>query len=103
MLAGHNNSVATEKSLRYTPRDLATPLLRRKRTLSLTFLFVVPITLLPAHGSVVIVLLAILLGLLISVSLAYLVDVCNPCFHTPVQVVRSLRVPLVVAIPKRPS
>src|ERR1700721_3145905 len=92
MLATHNNSVATEESLRLTMRDLATPILRRKQTMSVTFLFVVSVTLLleqmpfrkyslpsyipllPAHSSAVAILIAILLGLLIGLFLTYLVD-----------------------------
>jgi hypothetical protein len=121
MLATHNSSIATEESLRFTLRDLATPILRRKRTLSLTFLFVASVTLLlghtpfqkytlpsfipllPAHSSAVTILIAVILGLLIGLSLTYLVDYRDPCFHSPAQVIRTLRVPLVVAIPKRPS
>lgn len=131
MLATHNNSVATEQSLHFSLRDLAPPLLRRKRTLSITFLFVFSVTLLlghmrfqkyqspftpnvtitvassipllPAHSSAVLILSAVILGLLIGLSLTYLVDYRDPCFHTPVQVIRRLRVPLVVAVPKRPS
>jgi hypothetical protein len=124
-----NNSVATQETLRFTLRDLAAPILRRKRTLSITFLFVVSVTLLldhtrfqnqshttlpahtitlssfipplPAHSSVVTVLIATLLGLLIGLSLTYLVDYRDPYFHSPAQVIRTLRIPLVVAIPKR--
>jgi hypothetical protein len=174
MPATHNKSVATEESLRFTLRDLAAPILRRKRTV--TFLFVASVTLLlgyprlqknpahrtvlapaaltdakgasnasqslneadlereakldeqmyllylssreqeraedtvptiaprmPAQSTTVIVLIAVVLGLFISLSLAYLVDYCDPCFHSPVQVIRTLRIPLVVAIPKRTS
>ena len=119
MLATHNNSVATEESLRLTMRDLATPILRRKQTMSVTFLFVVSVTLLldqmpfrkytlpsylpllPAHSSAVTILIAILLGLLIGLFLTYLVDYRNPFFRSPAQVIRTLRIPLVVAIPKR--
>jgi hypothetical protein len=131
MLATHSNSVATEESLRFSLRDLAAPILRRKRTLSVTFLFVVSVTLLlghtrfqkhqshftpnltitvassipllPAHNSAVLILSAVILGLLIGLSVTYLVDYRDPCFHTPVQVIRRLRVTLVVAVPKRPS
>jgi hypothetical protein len=131
MLAAHNNSVATEESLRLRLRDLAAPILRHKRTLSVTFLSVVSVALLlghtqfqkhqshiipsvtitvaasipllPAHSSAVLILIAVLLGLLIGLSLTYLVDYRDSCFRTPVQVIRALRVPLVVAIPKRPS
>jgi uncharacterized protein involved in exopolysaccharide biosynthesis len=212
MPATHNKPVATEESLRFTLHDLATPILRRKGTLSVTFLLVVSITLLlghirfpkyqaqstilaaggltdpdnvqsspsgaqsyqaaltdaktgvntiigppgsqslneadldreakldeqnyllylstreheraedmvanhtiphatiavpssipllPAHSSAVIILIAIILGLLIGLSLTYIVDYGDPCFHSPVQVIRTLRIPLVVAIPKR--
>jgi len=205
MLPTHNKSVATGESLRFTLRDLAPPILRRKWTLSLTFLFVVAITLLagnlrsqkyqahssihpvrlspspvenyqaaltdakaasntipatqasqsldqadldreakldeqnyllylstqeqqrakdtsannpipnvtitvssstlepPPHISAVTVLIAIVFGLLISLSVAYIADYRDPCFRTPVQVIRALGVPLVVAIPKRTS
>jgi hypothetical protein len=119
MQATHNTSLVTQDTLRFTLRDLATPLLRRKRIMSLTFLFVVPATLvldhapfhqyplpsffplLPAHGSAVTLLIAILLGLLAALFLTYLVDSRDPCFHSPAQVIRTLRIPLVVAIPKR--
>jgi hypothetical protein len=109
MLATHDKSVATEESLRFSLRDLAPPLLRHKRTLSVSFLFVVSLTLVlghmlpPAHSSAVLILSAVILGLLIGLSLTYLLDYRDPCFHSPVQVIRRLRVPLVVAVPKRPS
>jgi hypothetical protein len=131
MLAAHNNSVATEESLRFRLGDLAAPILRHKRRLSVTFLFVVSVALvlphtqfqkhqshiipsvtitvassiplLPEHSSAVLILIAVILGLLIGLSLTYLVDYRDPCFRTPVQVIRALRVPLVVAIPKRSS
>jgi hypothetical protein len=111
MLARHNNSLATEESRRFTLRDLAAPILRRKRTMAATFLIVVAVTLLlghtpfipllPAHSSAVTILIAIILGLLIGLSLTYLVDDRDPYFHSPAQVIRTLRIPLVVAIPKR--
>jgi uncharacterized protein involved in exopolysaccharide biosynthesis len=212
MPAMHNKPVATEESLRFTWHDLATPILRRKGTLSVTFLFVVSITLLlgyiqfqkyqaqsailaaggltnpdnvqsspsgaqsyqaaltdaktaantiigppgsqslneadldreakldeqnyllylstreheraevtvanhtlphatiavplsnpllPAHSSAVIILVAIILGLLVGLSFTYIFDYGDPFFHSPVQVIRTLRIPLVVAIPKR--
>jgi hypothetical protein len=120
MRAKNNNSVATQETLRFTMRDLTAPLLRRKQTLSITFLCVVSLTLLlgdtipihistltslipllPAHTTAVAVLTAILLGLVIGLSLTYLVDYCDPCFHSPAQVIRTLRIPFVVAIPKR--
>jgi uncharacterized protein involved in exopolysaccharide biosynthesis len=119
MLAKHNNSVATEETLRFTLRDLAAPILRRKRMMSLTFLFAFSVTLLLAHtqfqqrsgdtvanvtitpNPALTIAIAIVSGLLIALSLTYLVDYRDPCFHTPAQVMRTLRVPLVVAIPKR--
>jgi hypothetical protein len=57
--------------------------------------------LLPAHSSAVLILSAVILGLLIGLSLTYLVDYRDPCFRSPVQAIRALRVPIVVAIPKR--
>ena len=52
MLPTHNKSVATGESLRFTLRDLAPPILRRKWTLSLTFLFVVaPLKIVGGTGS----------------------------------------------------
>jgi hypothetical protein len=129
MLAAHNNSVATEETLRFTLRDLAAPILRRKRMMSLTFLFAFSVTLLlahtqfrqrpgdtvanvtitlpsaiallPEHNPALTIVIAIVLGLLIALSLTYLVDSLDPCFHSPAQVIRTLRIPLVVAIPKR--
>jgi hypothetical protein len=119
MLATHNNSLATEESLRFTLRDLAARILRRQRTMSVTFLFVVSVALLldqaplrrftlpsfipllPAHSSAVAILIAILLGLLIGLFLTYLVDYRDPFFRSPAQVIRTLRIPLVVAIPRR--
>jgi capsular polysaccharide biosynthesis protein len=109
MRATNNNSVATQNTRHFTLPDLTTPLLRRKRTLSITFLSVVSLTLwlshtipqLSAHTSTITILAAILVGLLIGVSLTYLVDYRDPCFHSPAQVIRTLRIPLVVTIPKR--
>jgi hypothetical protein len=131
MLATHNKSVATEESRCISLRDLAPPLLRRKRMLSAIVLSIVSlalllpharfrkhqlhlipnviitipssIPLLSAHRSAVLILIAVVLGLLIGLSLTYLIDYRDPCFQSSVQVIRTLRVPLVVAIPKRPS
>jgi uncharacterized protein involved in exopolysaccharide biosynthesis len=113
MPGAHRKSIATEENLRFSLRDLAPPILRRKRTLLVTFLLVVSVTLvlaharsiplLPAHSAAVLILIAVLLGLLIGLFLAYLADYRDLYFHTSVQVVRELRVPFVVAIPKRPS
>jgi capsular polysaccharide biosynthesis protein len=81
--------------------------------LLVTFLLVVSVTLvlaharsiplLPAQSAAVLIFIAALLGLLIGLFLAYLADYRDLYFHTSVQVVRELRVPFVVAIPKRPS
>jgi hypothetical protein len=115
----HNNSFATQDGRRFTSRDLAAPIFRHKRTMSVTFLFIAPaalllgqtstwkytvpsfIPLLPAHSAAVTILVAIIVGLLTGLSLTYLVDYRDPCFHTPTQVIRALRIPLVMAIPKR--
>jgi hypothetical protein len=115
----HNNSVVTQESLRFTLRDLATPILSHKRVMSLTFLFIAPaalllaqtstwkytlpsfIPLLPAHSAALTILIAIIVGLLTGLSLTYLVDYRDACFHTPTQVLRALKIPLVIAIPKR--
>ena len=112
MPATHNKSVATEESRRFSLSDLAPPLLRRKRMFSIIFLSIVSlalllphassIPLLPAHTSAVLILIAVVLGLLIGLALTYLMDYRDPHFHSSVQVMRTLRVPLVVAIPKRP-
>jgi capsular polysaccharide biosynthesis protein len=59
------------------------------------------IPLLPAHTTAVTILIAIILGLMIGLSLTYLVDYLDPCFRSPAQVIRTLRIPLVVAIPRR--
>jgi hypothetical protein len=109
--ATQNHSVATDQDLPFTLRDLATPILRHKRTMLFTFLLVLSATLmlghtttlplLPAHSSAATILIAILLGLLLGLSLTYLVDYRDPCFHSPVQVIRTLRIPLAVAIPRR--
>jgi uncharacterized protein involved in exopolysaccharide biosynthesis len=126
-----SSKARSTQGLRFSLRDLVPPLLRRKRTFPAVFFFVVSVTLLfghlrfqkyqsqtianvtiavpssiallPAHSSAVLILNAIVLGLLIGLSLTYLFDYCDPCFHSGVQVIRTLRVPLVVAIPKRPS
>ena len=131
MFAAHNKSVATEESRRFSLRDLSPPLLRRKRTFSVIFLSIVSlalllahlrfqkhqlhltpnvtitlpssIPLLPVHNSAVLILSAVVLGLLIGLALTYLMDYRDPHFHSTIQVLRTLRVPLVVAIPKRPS
>jgi uncharacterized protein involved in exopolysaccharide biosynthesis len=56
---------------------------------------------LPTHGPLSILLIALALAVLISLPATFIVDFLNPTFHTPAQVVDILRVPVVIAVPKR--
>ena len=56
---------------------------------------------LPAHGPAFIVLIAMASAALVSFPMAYILDYFDPSFHTPAQVLEILRVPVVVAVPKR--
>ncbi len=56
---------------------------------------------LPAHGPVFILLIALSSAVLVSFPMVYLLDYFDPSFHTPAQVTEILRVPVVVAVPKR--
>jgi uncharacterized protein involved in exopolysaccharide biosynthesis len=56
---------------------------------------------LPAHGPAFIVLIALASAALVSFPMAYILDYFDPSFHTPAQVLEILRVPVVVAVPKR--
>jgi uncharacterized protein involved in exopolysaccharide biosynthesis len=56
---------------------------------------------LPEHGPTYILLLAFGLAASLSLVTAYTVDYLDPSFHTPAQVIDVLRIPVVVALPKR--
>jgi uncharacterized protein involved in exopolysaccharide biosynthesis len=55
----------------------------------------------PAHSPILIVLAALAVAILMSLSTVYIVDRCDPSFHTPAEVIDFLGVPVVVALPKR--
>jgi uncharacterized protein involved in exopolysaccharide biosynthesis len=56
---------------------------------------------LPAHGPAFILFIAFASAALVSFPMTYLLDYFDPSFHTPAQVTEILRVPVVVAVPKR--
>ena len=56
---------------------------------------------LPVHGAAFILLFAFTAAALVSFPMTYLLDYFDPSFHTPAQVTEILRVPVVVAVPKR--
>ena len=56
---------------------------------------------LPAHSRTFILLLAFVCAALVSLPITYILDYFDPSFHTPSQVTELLRVPVVVAVPKR--
>jgi len=56
---------------------------------------------LPAHSRTFILLLALVCAALVSLPITYILDYFDPSFHTPSQVTELLRVPVVVAVPKR--
>jgi uncharacterized protein involved in exopolysaccharide biosynthesis len=56
---------------------------------------------LPAHSRTFILLLAFGFAALVSLPITYILDHFDPSFHTPSQVTELLRVPVVVAVPKR--
>jgi uncharacterized protein involved in exopolysaccharide biosynthesis len=59
------------------------------------------IPVLPTHSPAFIFLVALALATLTSFPIAYLVDYLDPSFHTPAEVIDTLGVPVVVAVPKR--
>ena len=59
------------------------------------------IPVLPTHSPVFILLVGFAIAALVSFPTAYIVDYFDPSFHTPAQVIDTLRVPVVVAVPKR--
>lgn len=56
---------------------------------------------LPVHGPTFIILVGFCIAALLSLATAYIVDYFDPAFHTPAQVIKSLGIPVVVAMPKR--
>jgi uncharacterized protein involved in exopolysaccharide biosynthesis len=56
---------------------------------------------LPAHGPLFILFIALASAILVGFPAAYILDYFDPSFHTPAQVTEILRVPIVVAVPKR--
>lgn len=59
------------------------------------------IPVLPTHSPAFILFVAFALATLVSFPMAYIVDYFDPSFHTPAQVIDTLGVPVVVAVPKR--
>ncbi len=59
------------------------------------------IPVLPTHSPVFILLVGFAIAALVSFPTAYIVDYFDPSFHTPAQVIDTLGVPVVVAVPKR--
>jgi uncharacterized protein involved in exopolysaccharide biosynthesis len=59
------------------------------------------IPVLPAHSILYVLALALGLALIVSLATAYMFDYVDSSFHTPDQVVESLRIPIVIALPKR--
>jgi uncharacterized protein involved in exopolysaccharide biosynthesis len=55
---------------------------------------------LPVHSATLIGFAGLFLSIAIGMGVAYLAEYMDPSFHTPNEVVETLRVPLVVAIPK---
>jgi uncharacterized protein involved in exopolysaccharide biosynthesis len=55
---------------------------------------------LPVHNATLIGFAGLFLSIAIGMGVAYLAEYMDPSFHTPNEVVETLRVPLVVAIPK---
>ena len=55
----------------------------------------------PSRSPLSVALLALFLGGACSLSTAFVLDFMDPSFHTPAQVVDILRIPVVVAMPKR--
>jgi uncharacterized protein involved in exopolysaccharide biosynthesis len=56
---------------------------------------------LPARGFPSVVMLALILAVVLSISAAYIVDYFDSSFHTPAEVTDYLGIPLVVAVSKR--
>jgi uncharacterized protein involved in exopolysaccharide biosynthesis len=56
---------------------------------------------LPAHSRTFILLLAFAFAASVSLPITYILNYFDPSFHTPSQVTELLRVPVVVAVPKR--
>jgi uncharacterized protein involved in exopolysaccharide biosynthesis len=71
----------------------------RGENVAITVLPATPVLL--AHGPAITVLLAFALAALVSFPTAYIVDYFDPTFHTRAQVIDTLGVPIVVALPKR--
>jgi uncharacterized protein involved in exopolysaccharide biosynthesis len=53
------------------------------------------------HSPVSIVVIAFAFAILASFLSSYLIDYCDPCFHTREQVINCLGIPVVIALPKR--
>jgi uncharacterized protein involved in exopolysaccharide biosynthesis len=59
------------------------------------------IPVLPVHSPVFVLLVALALAALVSFPMTFILDYLDPSFHTPAQVIDTLGVPVVVAVPKR--
>jgi uncharacterized protein involved in exopolysaccharide biosynthesis len=54
----------------------------------------------PVHGRGVILLIALGLATAVSFPTALILDSFDPCFHTPTQVIETLGIAVVLAVPK---
>jgi capsular polysaccharide biosynthesis protein len=56
---------------------------------------------LPVHGPLYLVVLALIISLVLSIVITYAVDYFDPSFHSPDQVREALGIPVVVSIDTR--
>lgn len=56
---------------------------------------------LPAHGFLIVLLVAFAFAAALALAMAYIVDYFDPSFQTPAQVIDILGIPVVVAMPKK--
>jgi uncharacterized protein involved in exopolysaccharide biosynthesis len=56
---------------------------------------------LPAHGFLIVLLVALAFATALAIAMAYIVDYLDPSFHTPAQVIDILGISVVIAMPKK--
>jgi uncharacterized protein involved in exopolysaccharide biosynthesis len=92
---------ADEQSyLRYLSGREQERLLDQTLTVSSTLATPPTVPLSPVHGRGVIFLIALGLATAVSFPTALILDCVDPCFHTPTQVIETLGIAVVLAVPK---
>ncbi len=96
----HEARAGEQSYLRYLSRREQERVLDRTPTVSSALATPPTVPLSPVHGRGMIFLIALGLATAVSFPTALILDCVDPCFHTPAQVIETLGIAVVLAVPK---